>query len=182
MKILAHLSFFLILFSCTKDRSFNVPDDTNTGVIIQAGSLKVNELCATGSTYTNELGTPTDWFEIYNPSSDTFTLSSGRWYCTDNQSMPTQYVLPEIKIAPRGFFVIQCDSRDTVANQVHTNFNLSSAGEAIGLFYRKSDGTVLQVDYRSFAAQTSGTSMGLLPDGSDNWTRCSTMTPGASNR
>jgi hypothetical protein len=182
---LIFLFVIVIISSCTKDRLFSVaPAPTGPGGndSIVFGTLLVNEFEASGSTFDNELITGSDWFEIYNTTNDTITLDQDRWFVTDKLSDSTQYTLPAQTINPKAFLVVWCDSQDTVITQIHSNFNLSSAGEEIGLFYKRpSDDQIIPIDTLSYPVQTGGQSYGRNPDGANSWQYFTSPTPGSSN-
>ena len=172
----------LMLCGCLKDRTFDLIQ-SETDIQITAGLVVVNEICASGSTYTSEFGgTSPDWFEIFNPSQDTIILAGNRWYVTDDPALPSKYLLPEIKIAPHKFFVVCCDNADSVALQVHTNFSLSSNGESVGIYYKTDAGPYTKIDEHAYVSATAGISIGRIPDGTTNWANCSLMTPGTANQ
>ena len=181
-KSLLWAGILLCVTSCMKDRTFNIAlSDADKQVTV--GTVLINEICASGSTYTNEFGgSSPDWLEIYNPNFDTLKLEKDRWYVTDETTFPYKFALPEIKIPPRKFFIICCDSNDSIAQQVHTNFSLSSNGETVAVFYKTEAGPFLQIDVHSYNSAVSGVSIGRIPDGSTNWANCSLMTPGTSNQ
>jgi hypothetical protein len=187
------ISLAISLGSCTKDRDFTLsinPNDTLPGPggkdSIVAGTIKINEFLARGSTFYNELilsGNPnggSDWIELYNTTNDTIEFVEGKWFITDSLADSTKYKLPSLTLLPKSFLVVWCDDMDTVITQIHSNFSLSKDGEDIGLYYQ-TDSTLLKVDGYTYGSQLSGISEGRKPDGSANWTTFSTPTPGASN-
>src|SRR4029077_18284160 len=120
-----------------------------------------------------------DWFELYNPSTNTVDLAG--YYLSNAQTNGLGVVTNKFKylitpngphtIAPHGFLLVWADNQ-TGQNtsggvpraDLHVNFKLSQAGEAIGLF--AADGA--QIDYITFGAQMDDVSMGRFPDGSAN--------------
>lgn len=182
MKKIAAIVIAIFFFGCMKDRTFDIVL-SDSDKQIEAGMVLVNEICASGSTYTNEFGgSSPDWFEIYNPGSDTLLLDSARWYVTDDLTLPFKFMLPKIKLAPGKFFVVCCDGIDSIAQQIHTNFSLSSNGEDIGIYYRTDAGPFILIDDHEYSSAVSGVSVGRIPDGSENWSNCSLMSPGTPNQ
>src|SRR5439155_16858409 len=127
-------------------------------------------------------GTPKydDWFEIYNP--DAKTVSLGGYYLTDNLTNKFQYQIPNgYTIPPGGHLLVWADNEpsqnSTNSSDLHVNFQLNKAGEAIGLF--AADGT--QIDAVTFGAQTSDVSEGRYPDGGGNVSARAIPTPRAAN-
>ncbi len=177
------LSIVIILNSCLKDRLFPPPDDNNKKEL-QAGDLWINEILSGGSNQVNEFGESSDWFEIYNPSlTDTIFLAAGRWYFSDDLTNPTKYALSrDTFILPDSFLLIWCNSRDTIATEIHTNFSLSSAGEDMVLVYIDNTGNQKIIDSYSFGPIPSGKSTGRASDGAANWIIFDVPTPGRSNQ
>lgn len=168
------------LIGCTKDRLFPKPPAENPP--IGAGYLFINEFLAKGDAFLSDLGTPSDWIELYNPHSFEVHLAEGDWYITDALgSNDLKFKLPDIKIPAQGHLLIWCDGHGTFTGMVHTNFSLSSTGEDLGLFYTGGGAKVL-VDSRSYGPQTlDNVSEGRSPDGAPNWTSFTSPTPGAPN-
>ncbi|MCS6980513.1 MAG: lamin tail domain-containing protein [Flavobacteriales bacterium] len=171
----------LVWMGCTKDRSL-APSDPGGGGAVGPGYLKINEYLAKGDAFLSDLGTPSDWIEIFNPQPFEVTLKEGLWYVTDAMgSNDLKFMLPEVKIPSKGHLLIWCDGQGAFTGMVHTNFSLSSAGEDLGLFFMNGGEKVL-VDQRSYGAQTlDNVSEGRSPDGSGNWVSFNTPTPGAPN-
>jgi len=173
--------------SCTKDREFIpatnpvIPSDS-----IGAGSLLINEFVATGSVNaSNDFGIPSDWIELYNPGNDTLHLVATNWVISDSIKLGQndQYQFTkDTFILPKKFLMIWCDSRDTVITEIHTPFNLSASGEAIGLFYKDNNGNYITIDSYTFGQQTSGKSSGRIPDGGNWSSQILNPTPGAPNQ
>ena len=174
------------LISCTKDREFTAPlviippSDS-----IVPGSLLINEFIASGSVNSStDFGIPSDWIELYNPGNDTLKLKASDWIISDSvevgQNDEYQFTKDTI-VLPKQFLMIWCDSRDTVITEIHTPFNLSAGGEAIGLFYKDSSGAYITIDSHTFGQQTSGKSSGRIPDGGPWSLQTLNPTPGAPN-
>lgn len=185
--------FFLLLISlllfgsCTKDRIF--PDDpinpnSNDTASIAAEYLFINEFLASGDAFTNEFGAPADWIEIYNPHTFPVTLEQDKWYITDAYSTNKEkYNIPTKTIPARGYLIIWADNQhnNPAAVDVHANFALSGAGEHLGLFFKKNESDLIEIDQRQFGAQIANVSEGRSPDGSANWITFNNPSPGASN-
>ncbi|MBI5387135.1 MAG: lamin tail domain-containing protein [Verrucomicrobia bacterium] len=123
-----------------------------------------------------------DWFELYNPN--TTTVNLGGCYLTDNLTNQFQYQVPnngQYTIPPGGFLLVWADGETgqnrTNRADLHVNFNLRQAGEAIGVF--AADGTL--IDAVAFSAQTSDVSEGRYPDGAAARYSMTTPTPRAPN-
>lgn len=161
----------IFFFSCGDDEPTN---GTNGGT----NELMINEYLARGSIQMNEFGDSTDWVEIYNPSSSSFTLNANEWSLSDADNEFTLY--QSFTIPANGHLIFWCDGRDTIVNQIHTNFKLTAQGDEVTL--RKIEGNSSTiVDSRYYFNADNGVSYGRYPDGSDNWSERSSTTPGSSN-
>jgi len=107
-----------------------------------------------------------DWFELYNPNA--YTVDLGGYFLTDDLTNPFQYAIPDNRqytMAPFGYLLVWADG-ETGQNSsnradLHVNFQLRQAGEAIGLF--AADGTL--IDAVTFGPQTNNVSQGRYPEG-----------------
>ena len=174
-------------WSCTKDRTFELPPPSEPqggADNIINGTLRVNEFMAKGSAFYNELDPipgDNDWVELFNTTNDTIYLASGEWFVTDDLADTTMFELPDTLILPRGFLTVHCDEQDTTITQIHSNFKLSSSGDDIGLYHKRS-GEWVVVDEYTFGAQNPGVSMARIPDGSTNWAVSANPTPNLPNQ
>ena len=108
-----------------------------------------------------------DWFELYNPTTNTVNL--GGYYLTDNLNNKFQFQIPNngrYLVPPKGHLLVWADNEAgqnaTNRADLHANFALSKGGEALGLF--AADGT--PIDALTFGAQTSDMSQSRVSDGS----------------
>ena len=110
-----------------------------------------------------------DWFELYNPATNAVDLAG--FYLTDTLTNKFKFLVTTnmAHIVPaRGHLLVWADneanqnlSGGVPSTDLHVNFSLAQAGEAIGLF--AADGT--QIDAVTFAQQTNNVSQGRFPDG-----------------
>lgn len=110
-------------------------------VLSRAEAVVINELMAKNDlALADAAGTFPDWLELYNPSTRAVSLKG--WSLSNDPQRPAQWVCPDIELAAKGFLVVFCSGRDQrdPAHELHTNFQLSSAGEFLGLYHP--DGTV----------------------------------------
>jgi hypothetical protein len=122
-----------------------------------------------------------DWFELYNPNdvavdltgyalSDVLAPGGARW------SIPSGTTIPA-----RGFLLVWADNEtgQNATNRIdlHANFQLRQAGEAIGLF--APNGSV--ADSVTFGNQTNNISEGRWRDGAQAIYFMPTPTPRAAN-
>lgn len=153
-----------------------------TGTPPPPPKLRINEWLAANRT---GLGDPADgalddWFELHNPGDTAVDLAG--WRLTDSLSDPVRFVVPSGFVVPaRGFLLVWADGQPEQAragDDLHVNFQLSRAGEAIALF----DPVGRLVDAVEFGQQTEDISQGRWPDGAPEpfftWQR---PTPGTAN-
>ena len=130
----------------------------------------INEWMAANTSFVGDPadGDFDDWFELYNPNdvavdltgyalSDVLTAGGPRW------SIPAGTT-----ISPRGFLLVWADNETgqnaTNRADLHANFQLRQAGEAIGLF--APNGSV--ADSVTFGNQTNNISEGRWRDGAQD--------------
>ncbi|HYG33449.1 MAG TPA: lamin tail domain-containing protein, partial [Clostridia bacterium] len=123
-----------------------------------------------------------DWFELHNPGTNAVDL--GGYYLSDSITNKTQFEIPkngQYVIPPKGFLLVWADGESKQNNtnraDLHVNFKLDKAGDAIGLF--GADGAL--VDYVTFGSQITDITMGRYPDGGPNIAFLPTATPRAKN-
>ena len=138
--------------------------------------LIINEFMALNTeTITDEYGQYDDWIELYNTGPDSAFL--GDLYLTDDFLVPLKWKLPDVYLQPYEFQLIWADGKPWQGSY-HTNFKLDDDGEMIGIFKNISEA---EVDAYTFSEQSADISEGRFPNGTDNWLRFTTPTPGASN-
>ena len=143
--------------------------------------LVINEVMASNNSgATDPQDQYDDWIEIYNAG--TVPVDVAGMYVTDDLGDPTKWRFPLNRaelttIAPGGFLLLWADG-DTADPGLHASFNLSAAGEEIGLF--DPNGVTL-VDSLSFGPQSVDVSYGRYPDGADDWRFMGWPTPGDEN-
>lgn len=95
-----------------------------------AGEVVINELVSfnfSGATDAN--GAYEDWIELYNNTS--VPLSLHGLYLSDDPANHYKFALPNVIIPAYGYQIIWCDEDAGNSNEVHANFQLSSAGEYV---------------------------------------------------
>jgi hypothetical protein len=123
-----------------------------------------------------------DWFELYNPNAVAVDL--GGYFLTDNLTNEFQFGIPNnghYVIPPLGYLLVWADNEtgqnSTNRADLHVNFQLRQAGEAVGLF--AADGTL--IDSVTFGEQTNDVSEGRYPEGTGPIFAMLTPTPRAAN-
>jgi hypothetical protein len=157
------------------------PAATNN-VTLPPISVLINEWMADNATSIVDPATSShdDWFEIYNPSNVVANLAG--YYLTDTLTNQFQFQIPAgYTIPPHGFLLVWADGKSSAntntSPDLHVNFKLDKAGEAIGLF--APDGTA--VDAITFGPQTTDVSEGRYPDGGAFRVFMTTATPRTNN-
>lgn len=178
MKFYGGIILAMLVFSCQKKSSnfTNEKVEPSAYSSLDSGMVIINEVVYRASAE-NEFGKDSDWIELFNTSSQTIVLEEGDLTVTDNPSQENKFGLPEIKIPPKGYFVLWCDGENTVDRDVHTNFKLSSKGESVSLFYK---GQLLdQVYFDSVGAEYE--SYQRVQDGASEWTYSEETSLGTTN-
>jgi len=167
------------------------PGTSNDGSAPVVGSLVINEFMASNDNIPvpGDEGTFPDWIEIYNTGD--VAIDMGGWYATDDLADPAKFQLPTdnpslTTIPPKSFLILYCDGTDT---GLHTNFKLSSGGEAIGI---SEDGVTITEGYTycdtgcDLGNPATDFSGGRNGDGATTWvifdpTSSTPPTPGTAN-
>jgi hypothetical protein len=108
-----------------------------------------------------------DYIELFNYS--TVAVNIGNCVLTDDP-MTNKFVIPAGTTIPANGFL--------VFNETQLGFALSAAGETV---YFKNPQNTRVIDAVRFDAQENGVATGRAPDGSPNFYRLQSKTPGASN-
>jgi hypothetical protein len=120
-----------------------------------------------------------DWFELYNPSSNTVNLAG--CFLTNalsSQLVPSSQIPAGYTIPPQGFLLVWADKKTPAGSgDLHVNFKLSKSGTSIALYNASSN----LVDYVTFGAQNSDISEGRYPDGAAARYLMPTATPRTNN-
>ena len=100
-----------------------------------------------------------DWLELYNPSSEPVDLTGCA--LSDDEANQRKWVFPAMTLAPGEYRVIFASGKDRREGEMHLNFKLSAAGEALRLYDPR--GNVLSwVEYGELGAEQS---LSRLEDG-----------------
>ena len=139
--------------------------------------MLLNEIVASNQRgLTDAVGETSDWVELYNPGPDSLDLAG--YYLSDSENTPTKWQFSGGTIPADGYLLIRASGRDTTfpVGELHTNFRISSGGEA--LFLSAPDSRLLDESPRRVLAPDR--SLGRDPDTGD-WVVFSSPTPGAAN-
>ena len=102
-------------------------------------------LTENSSGITDQDGDHSDWIEIHNPSTDPVNLSG--WSLTDEAGELRKWIFPDITLPAAGYLLIFASGKDrnNPAEELHTNFSLSSNGEYLALV--AADGITVAKDF-----------------------------------
>lgn len=141
--------------------------------------VRLSELMAKNETgAADELGEVEDWIELVNGSSQSVNVSG--WFLSDDPLDPTAWEFPAgTVIAPGDELLIWADN-DGSDGPYHASFQLSAAGESVGLYAPIGDAVEL-IDSVSFGAQLADQSLGRMPSQGDAFFRIFDPSPNAQN-
>ncbi|MDA0811884.1 MAG: CotH kinase family protein [Verrucomicrobia bacterium] len=118
-----------------------------TAAILQAiGDPEISEILASNSSILEDVdGEFSDWVEIHNPDAAPVDLAG--YSLTDSKGSLAKWVFPSVTLPPEGFLVVFASGKDRTdpAQQLHTNFKLSSSGEYLALV--KPDGKTIAAEF-----------------------------------
>jgi len=144
-------------------------------------TLFINEWMASNTSFITDPNNEfDDWFEIYNPTTNAVDLA-GFHLSDDPTNNPTKFTVPAgISVPARGFLLVWTDEQSgqtQPGGDLHVNFKLSQAGEAIALY----DPNGRPIDSVTFGPQTNNISEGRWPDGGASLYFMLNPTPRAAN-
>jgi len=140
--------------------------------------LRISEILAVNNTVnTDGAGEYDDWFEIHNAGTEHVNLEG--MFVSSALGSSRSFELPNINLAPDEYIIIWADD-DTEQGALHTDFKLSSAGEAAALFETVDHGNVLIHGWK-FGRMSADISMGFMPESGNAPEYLASPTPGAAN-
>lgn len=143
-----------------------------------AQDIAVNEVMASNlNTLLDEEGSPSDWIELYNYGTAPVDLAG--YGLSDDALVPFKWTFPSVTLQPNSYLLVWASDKNiaTVGQPLHTNFKISSGGEAISL--TNPAGTLL--DQAPATSLPEDVSIGRQPNGTGPWLYFYTPTPNASN-
>ena len=130
---------------------------------LNPGDIVINELMASNvDVVTDAYDSYDDWIELLNTTANELSLEG--LYLSDNATNLSKWALPNQKLSAGSYFIIWADSEDSQGSS-HTNFKLSSDGEALFL----SDVHQVLIDSVLFPEQIENVSYGRIPNGFGNF-------------
>jgi hypothetical protein len=137
--------------------------------------IVINEVCAyNGNVIEDEDGDESDWFELYNNSISSVSLSG--YSVADNTEI--KWFFPDTVIAPHKYLLVFASGKDRIDSTLHTSFKISKDGDKISLF----DATGNIIDSVQTGKLHLDHSTGRFPNGSGTiWHIFKFPTPCISN-
>jgi hypothetical protein len=137
---------------------------TGTYPTLTPGTLVVNEIMAQNtSTVTDPAGDYSDWFELYNNSSNTISLDN--LYASDSSTNLLKWEFPlGLTMEPYSYLIVWAD-QDLTQTGLHADFKFSSGGENCILSYP--NGTI--IENVSFGIQTANMGYARNPNGTGSF-------------
>ena len=99
-----------------------------------ASDLVISEFLATNaSSLRDDFREYSDWIELHNPTDEAVSVDG--WYLTDDANDLSKWRFPSVEIPADGFLIVHASQQDVTdpAEELHTNFKLSSRGEFLAL-------------------------------------------------
>ena len=114
------------------------------------------------ATLTDSYGVFSDWIELYNATGQAVDLQG--WALSDDDINRSKWIFPSYTVQPGEYLLVFASGRDRrdPAKQLHTNFKLSSRGEAVRLYNPRGE-VASYVEYSSAVADQA---LSREPDGS----------------
>ena len=125
----------------------------------------------------DEDGDFADWIELYNTTSSTINLLN--YHLSDDNNNLSKWTFPEIIILPHSYLLVFASDKNRLdTNELHTNFKISSSGEA--LYLVNNLGVI--IDETNSIYLSSNESYARIIDGDTRWITTNTPTPNSSNK
>ncbi len=138
-------------------------------------NIVVNEFVSDNNSLVDADGDFSDWIELYNTGNTAIDLEN--FSLSDDLNMLEKWRFPSVTIPAKGFLLVFASSKNRYGTELHTNFKISSNGEALFL----SSPTLGMIDQTPNVALGENVSFGRLPDGSANLITLQDASPNASN-
>lgn len=130
--------------------------------MLLAADVYITEFVASNSDgLLDEDGDSSDWLEIFNAGPDDVNLRG--WFLSDDRDELTKWAFPAKTLSVGEFMVVFASDkdRDTVGQELHTNFKLGASGEYLGL----SNGNGIVSDFApEFPQQLTDIAYGITQD------------------
>lgn len=147
-------------------------------------TVVINELLASPIStngLADEDGQFSDWIELYNRGATAVNLAG--WSLTDDVNNPTAWVFPSVTLGAGQYLVVFASGKDRKfpvgGNKMHTNFELKTSGNYLGLYNADLPPRVVSELAPGFPEQRNDISYGY--DATNALKYFPTPTPGAPN-
>ncbi|HEX9981561.1 MAG TPA: putative Ig domain-containing protein [Flavobacterium sp.] len=143
-----------------------------------AQNIVINEILTSNTSInTDEDGDYQDWVELYNNGPASVNLNG--YGLTDDSTLPFKWTFPNVSVPSGQYLLVYCSdkNRAVAGSPLHTNFKISSSGEAITL---TKPGGVIQNQVPAIAIQQN-ISYGRSPNGTGSFVFFQVVTPNAVN-
>lgn len=151
------------------------------GTTVAPASVIISEFMAANSSgLLDEDGATSDWIELHNTGAASVDLTG--WWLTDDADNPAQWQMPATNLPPGGFLVVFASGKNRAipGARLHTSFNLSAAGEYLGLV--QPDGATVAFEYApAYPQQYDNISYGVTVTNVEVREFFAVATPGAVN-
>lgn len=136
-----------------------------SGMITAHAQIKINEVQTSNSLIKDtDFNASGDWIELYNAG--TAAVNMKGYFITDNKDKPRKWEFTkDFSVPAKGFAIVWCDGKDVFLKEPHTNFKVSSAGEAIRLY----SNTMLLLDSVKVPLVERNYSYGRTTDGTGDF-------------
>lgn len=144
----------------------------------------LNEIMSgNATTWPDEGGDYSDWFEIYNPTPLYIDLAGA--YVTDDRERAGKWMIPygrseETTLPPGGYLIFFADGEPGRGPR-HVDFKLSKDGEYLGLFLADDRDGYVVVDETTTPPLLDDQSLGRLPNGTGPWEILARPSPTEAN-
>lgn len=157
----------------------NLPAPTpgyDSSSLAAMGDVVLSEVCANGLVQNDSYAGGADWVELRNLTTNWVSLAG--LGLSDNPLEPRWTFAAETVLPPLDYLVVVCDP-DTPPSATNTGFGLSAEGDAVVLFDRSEQGSLI-LDQVGFGFQPVGYSLARGASGTNGWALCH-PTPKAAN-
>ena len=144
---------------CSPSKRRRLLLETLEGRRVMAATPIITEFLASNSGELEDSdGDSSDWIEIHNPTSQSFSLDG--WSLTDDASDLDRWTFPAIDLAAGESLVVFASDKDrsVAGEELHTDFKLSSGGEYLALV--QPDQTIVSQFSPEYPEQFSNLSYG----------------------
>lgn len=129
-------------------------------VSVHANPVITEFMASNEETLVDDDGEPSDWIEIFNPTSQSLSLSG--WFLTDSEDNKTRWQFPAVNLGAGDYLIVFAsgENRASPGSALHTDFKLSAGGEYLALV--QPDGLTVESEFSpEYPAQSTDVSYGV---------------------